>query len=320
MSLPGPSANEYDVGLGIDCGAHVNYIKESHVIQSRISPTRCYLLRRKLGGTQQGEEDSKLPVVDYVDTSPNYRAQIWPSGSLPHPNVNPEINNQEGAIQVYIDGTLGSRILAVSDIVADNEYCIVERADRSDKRVEIVFNELFNPTLHAIELIYVDINEGISSSFYKKGDADDQSLHGWLQYTNNCYNNFQDKHQVLVRMPLVTRDLIINEEGKVTLEEKDSWMIWEPYVRDFDVLVVPLSESPTGAEMRFEVVNKRDSIIQRNLVSQRFKLKYLELSDERYNLAIETETATSVEEVYSDFGASYWTYINIVEGIDGGEF
>lgn len=320
MTLPGPTSYQYDSGLGIDCGQHVNYIKESHVVQSRISSTRCYLLRRKLLGTQQGDLDSKLPVVNYVETSPNYRAQIWPSGALPYPNVNPEVNNQEGAIQVYIDGVLGSRVIEVVDIAEDNEYCIVERKDRSDGRVEIVFNEAFNPTLHSIELIYTDINEDISHSFLKRGDSDNQSLHGWLQYINNCYNDFQDMHQVLVRMPLVTRDLIINEEGKVTLEEKDSWMIWEPYVRDFDILVIPSSESPTGVEMRFEVVNKRDSIIQRNLVSQRFKLKYLELSDERYDLPIDTDTATFHAEIWSDFGVSHWIFINITEGVDGGVF
>jgi len=295
MPLPGPAPYQYDSGLGIDCGQHVDYIKESHVVQSRISSTRCYLLQRDLEGDEQGTISSKLPVVDYVETYPNYRAQIWPSGSLPHPNLTPEFNNRQGVIRVYIDSVEATRVLSIEDIMADNEFSVLKREDRNDSRVEIIFNSGFNPTLYTIELLYTDINEGVSSTFLKRGDTSDQSLYGWSQYLNVCYNAYQGKHQILVRMPLIIRDLVINEEGKVVLEEKESWMIWEPYTRDFDILIVPAAYSPTGKELRFEIINKRDSIIQESLVSQRFKLKYLESSDERYSINIVTTKEKNYE-------------------------
>ena len=303
MSLPGPSANDYDAGLGIDCGAHVNYIKESHVIQSRISSIPCYVLRPRGEGQSVGY-DTLLPLNDYVDTSPNYRAQAWPSGSLVHPSTNPETNNQQGDIYVYIDSVLASRVMEVDDLLSDDEFAVVDRIDRSDKRIEIVFNEGFDSTVHAIEWKYTTMNEGISNTMLKRGSSDEQSLFGWLQYTNNCYDTYQGRHQILVRMPLVLRDLVINEEGKVVLEEKESWMIWAPYVKDFDILVVPADNSPSGEEMRFEIVNKRDSVIQNSLTSQRFKLKYLEPTDDRYGITIYASGATVP--VTDDFVDSVW--------------
>jgi hypothetical protein len=297
----------YDTGLGIN-SKHIDYIKESNVVQSRISSTRCYLLRRKYSGEQHGTDISRLPVYTYVETSPNYRAQIWPSGSLQHPDLNPEAHSREGHIQVYIDNVLGSRVLATADLLVDNDYCVVKRQDRSDGRVEIIFNKDFNPTLHTVELIYSDMNVGVNPAFLKRGDSENQSLHGWLQYTDNCYDNYQGRHQILVRMPLTTKDLVVNEEGRVTLEENESWMIWTPYVKDFDVVVVPSSESPNGREMRFEIVNKKDSVIQSNLVSQRFKLKYLETSDVRYKLAIYTSD-TTVESLVREIDVTLWRYI-----------
>jgi hypothetical protein len=66
-------------------------------------------------------------------------------------------------------------------------------------------------------------------------------------------------------------------------------MICEPYVRDFDILIVTADESPTGEELRYVVENKQDSKIQGTLVSQRFKIKQLEKADERYKIPYVTE-------------------------------
>ena len=318
MTLPGPAPDQYDSGLGIDCGAHVDYIKESHVIQSRISSTRCYLIRPRATGQEFGY-DELLPLEDFVDTSPNYRAQAWPSGSLVHPSTNPEANNKEGDIYVYIDSVAATRVMSVDDLLDDDEFAVVERLDRTDKRIEIVFNEGFDASAHSLEWKYTTMNLGVSNTMLKKGESDNQSLFGWFQYTNNCFNTYQGRHQILVRMPLVLRDLVINEEGKVTLEEKESWMIWTPYVKDFDVLVVSPVDSPTGEEMRFEIVNKRDSVIQRNLVSQRFKLKYIEPTDKRYGVTIYTsDTTVDPLETSQDsdlwvpsteMGSTLWRYV-----------
>jgi len=295
MSLPGPTSYHYDYGLGIDdsCNHHIDYIKESHVVQSRVSPTRCYLLRPRSSGIEVGYDNLlTLTTSDFIDTSPNYIAQVWPSGSITHPSVNTESNSRQGDITLYIDSVEATRIMDVEDLIDDDEFVVKERIDREDKRIEFIFNEGFDPTAHILHWKYTAMNEGVSSELLKKGGSTNQSLYGWFQYTNNCYDNYQGRHQLLVRMPLVMRDLVLNEEGKVTLEEKESWMIWTPYVKDFDILVVSPTDSPTGEEMRFEIVNKRDSVIQRNLVSQRFKLKYIEPTDERYGVTIYTSDTT----------------------------
>jgi len=236
-----------------------------------------------------------------------YRAQAWPSGSLPKPSTNPEANSRAGAIYVYIDGVAATRVMDINDLLDDDEFVVVERQDLEENRVEIVFNSGFNPTAHSITWKYTSMNEGVTNEMLKRGDAADQSLFGWSQYTNNCYDDYQGRHQILVRMPLVIRDLVINEEGKVTLEENESWTIWTPYIKDFDILVVPSTDSPTGEEMRFEIVNKRDSVIQRTLISQRFKLKYLEPSDPRYDVPIITDI--SVESLQTEVDTTLWRYI-----------
>ena len=195
-----------------------------------------------------------------------------------------------------------------NDFLDDDEFVVRERLDLSPSRVEIIFNRGFNPLAHDIKWKYTAMNDGVTSEMLKRGDSIDQSLFGWSQYTNNCYDNYQGMHQILVRMPLVLRDLIINEEGKVTLEENESWTLWTPYIRDFDVLVVPAAVSPNGEEMRFEIVNKRDSVIQGTLVSQRFKLKYLEASDARYDVPILTDPVT-VEPLSTVSDETLWRYI-----------
>ena len=306
MSLPGPTSYQYDSGLGIDTQYHMDYIKESHVVQSRISPTRCYLLRPRSSGIQVGYDTLlTLTSADFIDTTPNYIAQVWPSGSITHPSVNTESNSREGDMTLYIDSVEATRIIDTEDLIDDDEYVVKERQDREDKRIEFIFNEGFDPTTHILEWKYAAMNEGVTSENLKKGDSSNQSLFGWFQYTNNCYDIYQGRHQLLIRMPLVLRDLVLNEEGKVTLEENESWMIWTPYVKDFDILVVSPVDSPTGEEMRFEIVNKRDSVIQRNLVSQRFKLKYIENTDERYGVTIYTSD-TTVEPLETAAESDLW--------------
>jgi len=308
MTLFDPKKYKYDYTLGIDIsGHHINYIKESHVVQSRISSTRCYLLRYQRFGQSLGY-DALLPLNNFIETSPQYRAQAWPSGSLPKPSVNPEENARAGAIHIYIDGIPATRIMDTKDLLDDDEFVVLDRQDLEENRVDIVFNNGFNPTLHEITWKYTSMNDGVTSEMLKRGDSTNQSLFGWSQYTNNCYDTYQGKHQLLVRMPLVLRDLVINEEGKVTLEENESWTLWIPYIRDFDILVVTAEDSPTGEEMRFEIVNKRDSIIQKTLVSQRFKLKYLEDTDLRYGVPFDT-AAVSADQLHSEVDATLWRNI-----------
>jgi len=305
MTLFDPRKYKYDYQLGQDIsGHHIDYIKESHVVQSRISSTRCYLLRYQRFGQSLGY-DTLLPLNNFIETSPQYRAQAWPSGSLPKPSVNSEENARAGAIHIYIDGIPATRIMDTKDLLDDDEFVVLDRQDLEENRVDIVFNNGFNPTLHEITWKYTSMNDGVTSEMLKRGDSTNQSLFGWSQYTNNCYDTYQGKHQLLVRMPLVLRDLVINEEGKVTLEENESWTLWTPYIRDFDILVVVAEDSPTGEEMRFEIVNKRDSVIQKTLVSQRFKLKYLESTDLRYGVPLDTESVPA-DQLYSEVDETLW--------------
>ena len=58
-----PLKYKYDYNLGIG-SEYVAYIKESHVIESRISPTPCYLLILNPEGTASGTEDYELEVTN----------------------------------------------------------------------------------------------------------------------------------------------------------------------------------------------------------------------------------------------------------------
>lgn len=274
----------YDLGLG-DEPEIVDYIKESHVIQSRISPTHCYLLQQVQQGLNAGSSLLPITVTSYISTTPNYRAIIWSSGSY-HPDIRPYSNQGSGSINVWIDRVRANRIHEVEDLLNDNEFSVVKRVDLNPARVELVFNEGFNPSLHTITYYYTTMDQGINVERMKAGEAKDspQTLFGWQQWLNYNEDLYQDKHQILVRTPLTTTNLTINEEGKVMMEDNQCWMIWEPYVRDFDILIVPATESPTGEELRYIIENKQDSKIQRTLVSQRFQIKQLEISDERYRI------------------------------------
>lgn len=284
--MPSPLVTDYDYDLGIEPDI-IDYIKESMEVQSRISSIPCYLFFQSSSGSMVGSSLSPYTISSYVETTPNYRAVIWSSGSN-HPDLRIYTNNDAGAITVKKNGTVMSRILDVNDLISDDEFVVVKREDLPDKRVELVFNQGFDPTGYTMTYYYTTMNPEIDDVTLKRGENLQQSLFGWTQYMNDYTDAYRGKHQILVRFPMARRDLSINEEGKVQLEENQCWMVSEPYVHDFDILVIPAEYSPTGNEVRFEIVDKQDSVIQKQIVSQRFRVKLLEDTDARYNLKVIT--------------------------------
>lgn len=286
MSIQNPNAGDYDFNLGIESDI-INYIKESHIVESRVSPTRCYLIQQNPTGSVVGEGVNKDPIeiTSYIETSPNYKTVIWASGSL-HPDLRPYTNDGLGSVDVFIDSNRANRILDVEDLLNNNEFVVQKRYDLDPQRVELVFNKNWDASAHTITYKYTTLDQGISTERVKQGEAKDtqQTLFGWSQYLNSNPDDFRQPHQILVRTPLTTNNVIINAEGRVELEDNQCWMIWEPYVKDFDLLIVPLSESPNERELRFQIENKQDSRIQGQLVSQRFQIKLLEESDSRYQI------------------------------------
>jgi hypothetical protein len=274
--------SDYDYGLGIEPDI-IDYIKTSHQIQIRVSPIRCYLLWQKMSGSAVGSAVTPIAISSYVETSP-YKAQIWP-GSYTHPDLRLDTNNGSGSISVLIDSIPATRVVNAADLINDTEFAIVKRIDLSSQRVEIVFNTDFNPTLHTVTYYYTDIDEDINVERLKPGEADYGALFNWTQYTNNIIDIYQNKNQVLVRMPLTNENVVINEEGLVTLKDNQCWTLAEPYFRNFDVFIVPADQSPTNQELRFQVQDKQDSIIQGTFVSQRFKVKLLNTTDPIYKIS-----------------------------------
>lgn len=281
-----PQKNQYDFGLGIEPDV-ITYIKESHVVQSRISPDRCYLFQRVASGSVVGSSLAPVTVSTYYATSPRYKTVIWAAGN-DHPDTRAYVSQGLGALRILIDSVDATRVIVEDDIISDNEFAVIERWDLSPARIEVVFNEGFDASLHVIQYYYTSLNAGVVQQLLKRGDAADQSLFGWSQYRNTYSDTYQGKNQILVRMPLTSRDVIVQEEGKVVVEDNKAWMIWEPYVNDFDILVVPSSESESGREERYEILDKEDSKIQGQLVSQRFNVHLLEATDPRYQLVYST--------------------------------
>ena len=171
-------------------------------------------------------------------------------------------------------------MFTVDDIIADTEFAIVEHLDVTPVRIEIVlhagFTDVQNITYH-----YLTWEEGVEDLASKRGDSTTQSLFGWEQYMSSHADDFQKQNQILVRLPINLNDVVLSDEGKVTIENRDAWTIWYPYLNDFDVLILDADDSPDGVEHRYEIVNSTDSVIQRQLVSQRFKLNLLEQTDDR---------------------------------------
>ena len=300
----------YDEGLGIEPDI-IDYIKESHLIQSRVSPTRCYLLWKKREGEIVPSKSGFITLSSFFLTNTQYKGILWPVNNYDYPDLRPYLKNGIGNLEVYVDDILMRRVLDVKDIIDDNEYSIkINYAN-----IEIYFNEGFNPTLYSFKYKYTTLDSGMNLERMKEGETSYNSMFGWEQYLDYNDSLFKRRHQILVRTPLTTTNLVLNEEGKVELEENQCWMIWEPYVRDWDILIIPEEESPTGRELRFVIENKQDSKIQGELVSQRFKIKLLEESDDRYKISYIKEESISdqpvdVIEYYSSIIETPFTYIS----------
>jgi hypothetical protein len=273
----------YDYGLGLD-PVHIQYIKQSHIIQSRISPTPCYLIQQVTGGMPVGYPGARITPLSaaWVVSDAQYRLTLWEGGSN-HPDMRQYVNNGRGNIHVYYSGTPMTRVLTPEDIIANTEFAVVERRDVSPTRVEVVFNRGFTDTSN-VTYHYLTWEDGVEDLANKRGDSVAQSVFGWSQYKSSHWDDFQRPNQVLVRFPINLNDIVIMDEGRTVIENRDSWMIWYPYVDDFDILVLAADDSPDGQEHRYEIVNSTNSIIQRELVSQRFKLNLIEASDPRYNI------------------------------------
>jgi len=276
-----PIYDEYDYELGIEPEI-IDYVKESHVIESRISSTPCYLVFHRATGSAIGSSSSPLAMPSFYETFPFNKSIIWNGG------VNyPDILDYLSTLTVIKDSTtIMTKVVEVEDIVVATEYSVIQRKDLIPPRVELAFH----PTVTSSSLSYYfeTLEIGTSAERFKRGATAAQSLHGWTQYLSPYSDSMIGYNQILIRMPLTTRDLIINEEGRVMMEENQSWMIWEPYVADGDMIIVPSGSTASGREERYEIINKQDSLMQGQLVSQRFKLEFLEFSDVRYNIAIST--------------------------------
>ncbi|MCK9428839.1 MAG: hypothetical protein M0R17_02360 [Candidatus Omnitrophica bacterium] len=287
MGLDNPVSGEYDFSLGAQEPEILSYIKESMVVQSRISPIKAYLLQPIGSGSVSGTINSPFTITSYIETTPQYRSIIWASGSN-HPDIRPYTNQGKGSITVIINSTEATRVIDVEDIINDNEFAVVKRMDLLSARVELVFNEGFNATGATIQYYYTTLESGVNVERMKSGEGTFDSLFGWNQYLDTTSDMFRGVNQILIRYPLSQEDLIVNEEGRVKLEQADCWTIWEPRLFNYDILVVTGDQTFSGEEERYEVTDKRDSRIQGTLITQRFKLRYIESSDPRYSIAVAT--------------------------------
>lgn len=280
---------DYDGSLGVDVDEILEYINETNLITSRVSPFKFYLLSAMPSGSAIGTLSSPITIdsEDYVEITPYYRVQIWPKDSRKHPELSlySQISEQDTEnIIVLIDTVEATRVLDIEDLRNDDEYAVVKRRDLDLGRVELVFNAGFDASSHIIQFY------SRSSSFYsipeldKRGESPDSSHFGWMQYICAA-DAYHGPNQILVRYPMSSRDLVVNEEGRVELEQATAWMGPLPYVHDFDLLVIDSVKTPGYDKELFEVVSKNDSEIAGKLTSQRFMLRYLERTDPRYNIS-----------------------------------
>jgi hypothetical protein len=270
---------------------YVKYIRESHVVNLRISPLRCYLLQEKEEGESVGsEDDRRLVDPGDFDTLPqgNKFMVLWKpaDGDDVHPDLRPYTQSGEGQIHVWKNDERMTRVLKTEDLIDDDEFVVVKRVDRSDKRVEIIFNAGYDPAAapDVIEYAYTTMNKGIDHKRLKVGEDETHSLYGWQQYLNDYCDEHQGKHQILVRVPMPTRDIIIEAGGLTIQEENDCWTLWCPVVRDGDILILSPDQTVSGIEERYEINDMKYSIIQGSLVSQRFHVILLEETDLRYKI------------------------------------
>lgn len=289
-----PKRYEYDYSLGaptIELNEYVKYIRESNLINARISPIRCYLLQEKKEGDTVGSEEEPITIDNYIQTQPAHIAILWEpaNGDTTHPDLRPYTDSGKGQILVWKDDNPMERVLKPGDIINDDEFAVVKRMDRNDKRVEIVFNPGFDASAHTITYTYTTMNKGINTKRLKVGEDETHSLFGWEQYLNDYCDDYQDKHQILVRVPMPTRDIVIEQHGLTIKEENQCWTLWFPIVGDGDVLIIPQDQTISGIEERYEINDVQYSIIQGSLVSQRFSVILLEETDLRYKIPYITE-------------------------------
>lgn len=275
----------YDEGIGIS-PEHIDYVKRSHILQSRISPQPCYLLQRASGGIPIGYSNKQIGALDadfVSDPSGRYRLILWEGGSN-HPDTRPYVSGGLGNIFIYQSGVQMTRVISIDDIKSNDEFAVVENNTVIPNRIDIVFNTGYNPTGGLITYHYFTWEAEISDLSMQRGDSANQSIFGWKQYINSRSDFYQRQNQILVRFPIDLRSIVVSEEGKIILENRNSWMIWTPYVESYDILIVAAEDSMDGIEYRYEIVDSKDSVIQRQLTCQLFKLQLLEKSDARYQI------------------------------------
>lgn len=283
--MQNPIRNQYDFGLGIEPDI-IDYIKESHIIQSRVSPTRCYLLQRRKEGDTVTNQDMTGGVDNWLENDGFYYFILWDSYDKPKPDLRPFIDKDLEGISIWVDGNKFKRVLDIADLQNDNEFTVVENKLKTPPEITVVFNKNFNPANRHVFYSYTSVRPGVDDISVKY-DYTDMSLYGWIQYLDAdtaLEDPLRGPHQILVRTPLTREGFTLNEEGQLTLLENQCWMIWEPYVYANDILIVPPEESPSGEELRFNITDKQDSRIQGHLVSQRFRIVLLEKNDSRYKI------------------------------------
>jgi hypothetical protein len=274
------------LGLGSIMNSHLDYIQRNHELQSRISPTRCYLLQMKPTGSIVGNSTSPITVTSdmYLDTEAPMSFVLW-NGTGEHPDLRPYVGDGAGAITILVGGVPMTRILNKKDLRNSLQFAVEKRFDLDPQRVEVHFYSTFDMTGSVVQYYYESMYKDVRPDEMNRPTANAFSLYGWRQY-KKLADNWRNANQILVRMPMTVASwLTMVAEGKVRLEENQCWTVGVPYLNDGDILVVPVDQNPTGEIVWFEVVNKSDSIIQFRLMSQRFKVKLIPPEDERTNIS-----------------------------------
>jgi len=294
-SVPdGPGLRYGDfLGVGPANNSMLDYVRRSHEIEIRVNAVRCYLLQQlpagSIVGSLTGPTGSILVTSNmWVNPNPPAYFNMW-NGLGPHPDLRPYIGQGDGGIFVWVNGQSLTRVLSVNDLRNSSQFAVVKRFDIDPQPVEIHFHQsLLNPTGSTVQFSFETMFKDIRPTAINRPEGNQFSLFGWKQY-KTCSDDYHGANQVLIRMPMVTRDKIkINEEGKISIEENMCWTTHRPYIGDTDILVVTSDQSPIGETLYFEVVNKLDSIIREQLMSQRFKVNLLSPEDERTKIPIST--------------------------------
>lgn len=277
-------------GLGTANQSVLNYVTRSNEILSRVSPVKCYLIQMRptgsvIGGTAVADAIT-VGSGDFLTSTPPLSFVIW-NGTGEHPDLRPYVGDGNGAIRVFVGGVQINRILDVGDLRSSDQFAIVKRDDLRPARVEVHLHSTV-ATGSVIQYSYDTMFEDVRMPVVNRPTANQFALFGWTQYRHDR-DKWRGANQILVRMPLTTRDqVMVDQEGKVRIEENQCWMVGAPYVRDMDLLVVPPDQSPTQETIWFEIVNKQDSVIQNRLTSQRFKVKLIPEEDERTTIPYST--------------------------------